>query len=202
MSVEASKDITQVLADIRAGQAGGRAALLELVYDELRRLAGGLMNRERTGHTWQSTDLVHEALMRLLDDANIQNLQNRRHFFGAAARAMRRLLVDYARQRATEKRGGKQERVPLDDVLEPFEQQHIDLVALDEALDELARMNERQSQVVMLRFFGGLTVNEIAEQLEVSIGTVENDFRIARAWLRSKLGSAACTDTQAQDAPT
>ena len=180
-------EVTTLLDEIRAGDASAKSKLVELVYQELRNLASGLMRRERAGHTLQPTALVHEACLRLLTPEMLGEARNRAHFFAAAARAMRHVLVDHARRRAADKRGGGQEPAPLDAVLDYFAKQNLDVVAVHDALTELADLHERQSQVVELRFFGGYTVEEVAEQLQVSVGTVESDFRKARAYLRSRL---------------
>jgi RNA polymerase sigma-70 factor (ECF subfamily) len=180
-------EVTTLLGAIRAGKAEAKSQLVELVYAELRKLAYGLMRRERAGHTLQPTALVHEACLRLLTPEVLNTAQNRAHFFAAAARAMRHVLVDHARQRAAGKRGGGQEARTLDDVLDHFAERNLDLAAVHDALTELARLNERQSQVVELRFFGGYTVEEVAEQLQVSVTTVERDFRKACAFLRTRL---------------
>lgn len=187
MAGDSQSEITTVLGDIRAGRAEAKKRLVELVYEELRRLAHQVMRTERAGHTLQPTALVHEGLLRLLDGETLANAPNRAYFFAAAAHAMRRVLVDHARKRAASKRGGDYERVTLDEVLDSLERQSVDVLALNAALDELAARHERQSKVVVLRFFGGLTMPEIAHQLDVSVGTVENDWRIAKAWLHGEL---------------
>ncbi len=187
MADNSQSEVTTVLADIRSGSADAKNRLVELVYEELRRLAYQVMRTERAGHTLQPTALVHEALLRLLDGETLVHAPNRAYFFAAAAHAMRQVLVDHARKRAASKRGGDYERVTLDEVLDSLEQQRVDVLALNAALDELAVRHERQSKVVVLRFFGGLTMTEIAHQLDVSVGTVENDWRIAKAWLRGQL---------------
>jgi RNA polymerase sigma factor (TIGR02999 family) len=157
------------------------------MYDELRRLASGLLRRERPGHTLQPTALVHEALLRLLTPQALGNTRDRAHFLAAAARAMRQILVDHARRRAADKRGGGQELLPLDEALDHLARQKLYVLAVHEALDHLAALHERQSQIVELRFFGGYTVAEIADMLEISVSTVESDFRKAAAFLRSQL---------------
>jgi RNA polymerase sigma factor (TIGR02999 family) len=187
MEADRPREVTTLLEQIRLGNAGARDQLVALVYDELRRLGGGLLRRERPGHTLQPTALVHEAVLRLFRPDALAAAQGRAQFLAAAARAMRQVLVDHARQRAADKRGGGRERLPLDDVLDHFAEQRLDLLALNEALTRLAGLHERQSQVVELRFFGGYTVEEIAEQLGVSVSTVESDFRKATAFLRGQL---------------
>ena len=186
MSSDPRKQITTLLADLRAGESDAEAELVELVYEELRRVADQMMRRERRDHTLQATAVVNEALIRLLEGDALHKVDNRAYFFGIATQAMRQVLVDHARRRGANKRGGSQERVALDSVLASFQEQSIDVLALDDALTRLAGMNERQSRVVMLRFFGGLTMREIAEQFKCSISTVEGDFRTAIAWLRSQ----------------
>jgi RNA polymerase sigma-70 factor, ECF subfamily len=190
MSADRQREVTSLLEEIHAGEAGARDRLVDVVYDELRGLAGGLLRREHAGHTLQPTALVHEAVVRLLQPDALANARTRSDFFGAAARAMRRVLVDYARRRAADKRGGGCERLPLDDVLDSFAKERIDLLALHDALELLAGLHERQSQIVELRFFGGYTVEEVAEQLGVSVSTVESDFRKATAFLRGRLADA------------
>ena len=187
---EPKKQVTTLLGELRAGQTDARDRLFALVYEELRQLAGHLMRGERPNHTLEPTDLVNEAVLRLLGPDSLKLAYNRAYFFSAATRAMRQVLVDHARRRATRKRGGAKQRVALDSVLAGCYERNIDIIALDEALVELARLNERQSEIVSLRFFAGLTMKAIAEQLGVSVATVENDFRVARAWLRGQLGGS------------
>lgn len=181
-------EVTQLLGRIDAGDGQAQADLLELVYEELRQVAGGFMRRERPDHTLQPTALANEAALRLLGQDALGKLHNRAHFFGAMAQAMRRVLVDHARAKNAQRRGGEHQRVVLElaiDLAEVGDQ--IDLLALDEALRKLESLNERQAKVVELRFFGGLSVPEIAEHLDVSVSTVEKDWRLARAWLRGQL---------------
>jgi RNA polymerase sigma factor (TIGR02999 family) len=194
MEADRQREVTTLLEEIRAGSAGAGDRLVALVYDELRRLAAALMRRERPGHTLQPTALVHEAVVRLLRPSALAGARSRAQFLTAAARAMRRVLVDHARERAAGKRGGGRERQPLDEVLEYFAEQRLDLLALHDALDHLAVLHERQAQVVELRFFGGYTVEEIAEQLQVSVSTVESDFRKATAFLRGQLSESVGED--------
>ena len=191
MEADRQREVTILLEEIRAGSPGARDQLVALVYDELRRLGGDLLRRERPGHTLQPTALVHEAVLRLFRPDALSAAQGRAQFLAAAARAMRQVLVDHARRRAADKRGGDRERLPLDDVLDHFAEQHLDLLAIHEALTRLAGLHERQSQVVELRFFGGYTVEEIAGQLAVSVSTVESDFRKATAFLRGRLSEGA-----------
>ncbi len=180
-------DVTLLLAQARDGDERARDDLIARVYGELRRVADGLMRRERPDHTLSPTAVVHEAVIKLLGEAALDRAADRSYLFAAAARAMREVLIDHARRRATTRRGGGRRRVPLDAVVDYFEDQGLDLVAVHEALDRLAELSGRQAQVVTLRHFGGLTVPEIAEALEVSVGTVERDWRIARAWLSNQL---------------
>jgi RNA polymerase sigma factor (TIGR02999 family) len=191
MSGSPPSDVTAILEAIRAGNKDALNQLGELVYQELREMAAGLMHGEKGGHTLEPTALVNEAFLRLVTQGALNEARNRALFFNAAARAMRQVLVDHARQRGAAKRGGGWQRVPLDDVLDSFEAQHADVLALHEALSRLARLNERQSQVIELRYFGGNTVEQIADQLEVSVGTVELDLRKARAFLYGQLGKGA-----------
>jgi RNA polymerase sigma-70 factor, ECF subfamily len=179
--------LTLILGRARAGDEQAQDELIALVYDELRRVASRLMRRERTDHTLSPTAVVHEAVIRLLGEEVFDRAANRNFLFAAAARAMREVLIDHARRRATDRRGGGRRRVPLDLVADYFEDQGLDVVAVHEALDRLAELNERQSQVMTLRYFGGLTVPEVAESLGVSVVTVERDWRLARAWLVGQL---------------
>jgi RNA polymerase sigma-70 factor (ECF subfamily) len=161
-----------------------------LVHGELRRLARREMNRERSGHTFQTTDLVNEAYLRLIDVSRVK-WQDRAHFFAMSSRLMRRILVDHARARKSRKRGGGASPVALDETLIVSADRGADLVALDDALQALAEVDVRKSQVVELRFFGGLTAEETAEALGVSIDTVRRDWRLARAWLQRELAGSA-----------
>jgi RNA polymerase sigma factor (TIGR02999 family) len=180
-------DVTLLLARARDGDERARDDLIARVYDELRRVAVGLMRREHPGHTLSPTAVVHEAVIKLLGAAALDRAADRSYLFASAALAMREVLIDHARRRGTARRGGGRQRVPLDAVVDYFEDQGLDLVAVHEALDRLAELNGRQAQVVTLRYFGGLTVPEIAEALGVSVGTVERDWRLARAWLSNRL---------------
>jgi RNA polymerase sigma factor (TIGR02999 family) len=146
------------------------------------------MRHERRDHTLQASALVHEALLRLLDGDTLADIPNRRYLFAAAAQAMRQVLVEHARRRSARKREGARVRVPLDQVLAGFDEQGLDVIALHEALERLARDHPRPAQVVDLRFFGGLSIPEVAETLAVSDTTIESDWRFARAWLRGQLG--------------
>src|SRR5262245_55613910 len=172
MGTEQRGDLTAILNEARSGGADARERLVRAIYAELRRTAGGLMRRERPGHTLQTTALVHEALLRLLDVDTLADVPNRRYLF-AAAQAMRQVLVDHARRRHARKRDGNRVRVPLDQVLAGFDEQGLDVIALHEALERLARDHPRPAQVVELRFFGGLSVPEVAATLAVSDTTIE-----------------------------
>jgi RNA polymerase sigma factor (TIGR02999 family) len=164
------------------GDSAALDALVPLVYDELRRLAQLYLSREKAGHTLSSTALVHEAYLRLVKQKDV-TWQNRAHFFGVAARMMRRILVDHARRRGYAKRGGGALTLSLDESMTPAPQREINLVALDDALDTLAKLDERQSRMVELRFFGGLSIEETSEVLGVSAPTVKREWASARAWL-------------------
>jgi RNA polymerase sigma factor (TIGR02999 family) len=187
MEVEPRGDLTLILGRARAGDERARGELIALVYDQLRQVAARLMRRERQDHTLPPTAVVHEAVIRLLGDAVFDKSPDRAFLFASAARAMREVLIDHARRRAAGRRGGGRRRVPLDLVVDYFEEQGLDIVAVHEALDRLAELNERQGQVMTLRYFGGLTVPEVAAALGVSVVTVERDWRLARAWMRDQL---------------
>ncbi len=176
-----------MLQEWSGGKQEALDALLPLVYAELRRQASRYLRRERPDHTLQTTALIHEAYMKLVDQREV-NWQNRTHFFGIAARMMRRILVDYARERHRAKRGGIAEDLPLEAAaLVVSEERSIDLVALDEALTRLAEFDERQARIVELRYFSGLTIEETAEVLRVSPATVKSDWNVAKAWLRHEI---------------
>lgn len=160
--------------------------LMPAVYDELRRQAARYLRREKAGHTLQTTALIHEAYLRLVDQRNVQ-WQNRAHFFGIAAQMMRRILVDHARTKKRAKRGGSDVKVSLADATIPVNERDLDVVALDEALTRLAEIDEQQSRVVELRFFSGLTVEETAEVMGISPATVKRDWSVAKAWLHREL---------------
>ena len=177
---------TALLLAWNQGVPGALDALLPLVYEELRRLAGHYMKRERVGHTLQATALVNEAYLRLIEVQKVR-WQNRAHFFAMAARVMRRILVDAARARGYQKRGGGAAMLSLDDALVVPTEPGQDLVALDEALTALAAVDSRKSQVVEMRFFGGLSLDETAEALHVSRDTVKRDWKMAKLWLLREL---------------
>jgi len=175
-------EITRLLADWSNGDRQALEKLTPLVYDELRRLAGRYLRQERVGHTLQSTALVHEAYMKLVGQNNVK-WQNRAHFFGIAAQMIRRILVDYARARKADKRGSGAEKLSLDEAIALPGGQDLDLVALDDALDGLAKIDARQSRLVELRFFAGLTIEETAEVMQMSLATAKRDWVAAKAWL-------------------
>jgi RNA polymerase sigma factor (TIGR02999 family) len=181
------EDITQILQEVSGGNREAPARLMPLVYDELRRLADHYLRRERPDHTLQPTALVHEAYLRLIDQTRV-DWQNRAHFFGVAAQLMRRILVDHARRHQAEKRGGFGQKLPLDEAVDYSQTRDVDLVKLDDALTALAKFDARQSRIVELRFFGGLTIEETAEALAVSPATVKVDWNMAKAWLRREIG--------------
>jgi RNA polymerase sigma factor (TIGR02999 family) len=191
MSAERPGELSILLDEARAGSADAHDRLVRAIYGELRRVARGLMHHERVDHTLQPSALVHEALLRLLDGDALADVPNRGYLFAAAARAMRQVLVDHARRRRARKREGMRARQPLDEAIAYLEEQRLDIIAVHEAVDRLAQGHPRQAQVVDLRFFGGLSVPEVAELLEVSVTTVEGDWRFARAWLRRQLGGLA-----------
>lgn len=181
----AQTEITQMLQAWREGDRSAMERLTEAVYDELHRLAHSYLRREQPDPNLQTTVLVNEAWLRLMGTEQME-WQNRTHFFGIAAQAMRQILVDFARVRQSQKRGGHIVRVTLG-AAEQGQERETDLVALDDALQTLAMLDARQSKVVELRFFGGLSLEETAEVLQVSVGTVRRDWRMARAWLHGEL---------------
>jgi RNA polymerase sigma factor (TIGR02999 family) len=182
--------VTQLLADWRAGDERALEQLMPLVYGELRRLAGRYLNREREGHTLETHDLIHEAFLRLVDQRQV-DWQSRSHFFGIAAQMMRRILVDHARRRGSHRRGGDVRQLVLDEVPDLAVSRDEDLVALDDALTELAKADESLARIVELRFFGGLDHEEIAVLLGVSNPTVRRRWRLAKAWLYRWLSGEA-----------
>lgn len=181
-----SHQVTQLLLAWSDGDKTALDQLMPLVYAELRRLAKSYMRRERPGHTIQTTALIHEAYLRLIDADQVR-VENRRSFFGVAARLMRQVLVDLARARHSQKRGGAARQVSFDEALVISKQPDEGLLALDEALQELAQIDARKSQMVELRFFGGLSVAETAEALDVSVETIHRDWRLAKSWLLRRL---------------
>lgn len=190
MSVSPPKDVTRMLMSWSNGDQTALEELLPLVYDELRRLAALYLRREQPGHTLQATALVHEAYLRLVDQTSV-NWQNRAHFFGAAANLMRQILIQHARARHADKRGGDQQKLYLDEVSNLADklttQPGMDLITLDEALERLARVAPQQSRVVELRYFGGLSISETAEVLGISPATVKREWTMAKAWLHREI---------------
>lgn len=180
------QQVTQLLGEWRSGEAGAFEKLIPLVQPELQRLAHHYMSRERAGHTLQTTALIDDAYVLLADDTR-PRWQNRAHFFGVAGQLMRRIMVNHARQRQAQKRGGGAIRVELDQVAAVTPSRADELLALDEALDKLAAFDQRKAQVVEMRYFGGLTMEEIADVLKVHVNTVTRDWAAARAWLLAAL---------------
>jgi len=185
---QAPQNVTQLLIGWGQGDKEALDRLVPIVYDELRRQAARYLRHERAGHTLQTTALIHEAYIRLIDQKNV-HWQNRAHFFGIAAQLMRRILVDHARTRKRAKRGGSDIRVPLEDAVAIAKAPQLDVVALDEALNRLAEIDEQQGKIVELRFFSGLTVEETAEVLGISPATVKRDWSMAKAWLHREISS-------------
>ncbi len=182
-----SRQITMLLHEWKNGKKEAFDELFPFVFDELKRRASAYLINERQGHTLQTTALVNEAYMKLFDKNELE-YEDRNHFFAIAANAMRRILVDYARTRKREKRGGKDENLPLDEARYiSAEEKSVDLAALDEALNELAKFDERQAKVVELKYFGGMTNEETAEVLGISNVTVRRDWNMAKAWLHQQI---------------
>ena len=186
MSTPSQEEVTALLNDWTNGDQEALNRLMPLVYDELHRLASRHLRHERTGHTLQTTALVHEAYLKLVDQKSA-SWQNRLQFFAAAAKVMRHILVDYARSRKAVKRGGDYCRLSLDEALISAEEDDPDLLALDEALNELAALDPQQSRVVELRVFAGLTVNDTAQALGISPRTVKREWSMAKAWLHRQI---------------
>lgn len=180
------RTVTGLLNEWSNGNEAALDKLMPLVYAELHRIAESFMGRERAAHTLQPTALVHEAFLRLVNQHEI-NWQNRAQFFGVAAQMMRRILVNHARDRRAAKRGGGEIQLSLDETIDYFAQQDVNLVRLDEALNALAQIDEQQSRIVELRFFGGLSIEETAEVVRVSPATVKREWRIAKAWLYDEI---------------
>ncbi|MCU1265505.1 MAG: polymerase, sigma-24 subunit, subfamily [Acidobacteria bacterium] len=186
MTPTSSQGVTKLLERWSEGDQEALQELLPLVYDELHRLAGAYLRRERHNHTLQTTALVNEAYLRLIDQRNAR-WQNRAQFFGVAAQFMRRILVDHARHHYAAKRGGDRYQVPLDNIDGFGSQPDADVLAVNELLDRLAEIDPEQSRLVQLRFFGGLTIEETAEVMHISHATVEREWKIAKAWLKREL---------------
>ncbi|MEM7356685.1 MAG: sigma-70 family RNA polymerase sigma factor [Acidobacteriota bacterium] len=189
MKRPANREVTPLLLDWCGGNEQALERLVPLVYDELHRQAERYMQRERKDHTLQPTALVHETFLQLIDQSRI-HWQNRAQFFGVAAQLMRRVVLKHAREHGAEKRGGKALRVTLDDALASPQEYATDVLALDEALTRMAKLDPRQSKIVELRYFGGLTIEEVAVCLDLSPTTVKRETRMARAWLQKEMTRA------------
>ncbi len=183
-----SEKVTQLLHQVAGGNRAAVDELTPLVYQELKRIAGGQLKGERPGHTLQATALVHEAYLKLIDQREV-SWQGRAHFFGVAAQLMRRILLDYAKSRGRLKRGGDVHKTSLDEALVVAEDRASDLVMIDEALTRMEQLDPRQAKVVEMRFFGGLSVEETAEAMGISAPTVKREWAMARAWLHRELSS-------------
>jgi RNA polymerase sigma factor (TIGR02999 family) len=180
-------EITRVLDAIEAGEPRAAEQLLPLVYDELRRLAAQRLVHEKPGQTLQATALVHEAYLRLVDGKQLQQWNGRGHFFAAAAEAMRRILIDKARHKRTQKAGGDRHGQELSDIPAPDDEPEVDLLALDDALQKLEKQDERRAKLVKLRFFARLTIEQAAQTLGIATSTAQNDWAYARYWLRLEI---------------
>src|SRR5258708_7294377 len=183
-SMSSTDEVTRLLNEMSAGEEPSPERLLELVYEDLRRLAGAYMQNERSDHTLQATALVHEAYMRLVDWKNV-SWQNRAQFFSVAAEVMRKVLIDHARTRKAQKRSGH--KLVLDEAISVPDHRPLDLIALDEALQSLEQLDPRQAKMVELRFFGGLSMEETAYILKVSESTVRREWTFAKAWFQREL---------------
>lgn len=184
--METKGKVTHLLAELRSGKREAESRLIEVVYPELRRIAMRYMRGERAGHSLQATALVNEAYLRLLGEGD-RNFQNRSHFFAVAATQMRLILVDHARRKRTQKRQGARVRVELTDILAISEDKLDDVLEIDAALNRLREWDPRQCKIVELRFFAGLTEDEVAEVLDLSPRTVKRDWKVAKAWLHGEL---------------
>jgi RNA polymerase sigma factor (TIGR02999 family) len=184
-------DVTQILNAIEHGDPKAAEQLLPMVYDELRKLAAQKLAQERLGQTLQATALVHEAYLRLVDREQAQHWNSRGHFFAAAAEAMRRILVEQARRKKSAKSGGQLQRIMFHDERLMAPRQNVDLIALDEALDKLAKHDFRKAELVKLRFFAGLTLRQTADALGIAESTADADWAYAKSWLRLELADAA-----------
>lgn len=190
-----SSDITDLLLRWNSGDAQALERLTPVVYEELRRLARALLQRERPGHTLSATELVHEVYCKLVDQNKVE-WENRTHFFGAAANIMRRVLVDHAKKKFSQKRGGSAKKIAMDlsDALQAAQQSSEELLSLDAALDALEKIDARKARVVEMKFFAGMTNKEIASALRTSDATVERDWKMARAWLIQAMNSGGASD--------
>ncbi len=183
-----SEDLTVILQRAKTGDEMAQAELFAVAFEELHSAASALMHQERSTHTLQPSALINEAAIRLLRANALESMPDRAYFFGSMVRAMRHVLIDHARSRMAQRRGANQASVSLDYAIDVMEKQAgVDLIALDEALQELSDQRERTSQIVELRFFGGMSQQEIAEHLDLSLATVNREWRYARAWLRDRL---------------
>ncbi|HKA02572.1 MAG TPA: sigma-70 family RNA polymerase sigma factor [Candidatus Solibacter sp.] len=190
MHPEAAPDVTQLLVNWSRGDQAALDQLMPLVYGELRRLAAAYLRRERSNHTLQSTALVHEAFLRMVNQQDVQ-WKNRAHFYGIAAQMIRRILVDYARSQHAEKRGAGAVKLELDEAMAVAQtNSEVDLLSLSDSLDRLAQLDERQSRVVELRFFAGLSIEETAEVLHLSPASIKREWQTARAWLFRDMSTA------------
>jgi len=187
------KSISQLLTEWRDGDETALNRLIPLVYEELRRLAHHYLRRERPGHSLQTTDLVNEAYLRLVDHRGMR-WQNRAHFYAVSAQAMRRILVDHARSRSCAKRGGGERRVEIDEVADLTQQKAIEMIMLDDALTKLSALDQRKSKIVELRYFGGMSVEETAEALGISPVTVMREWSTAKGWLLRAMSPVAQKD--------
>lgn len=183
-----STNVTVLLEKINNGDDSAPEKLLPVVYDELRKLAAGYLKNERPGHTLQATALVHEAYIRLVDWEKV-SWQNRAHFFAVAAQVMRNILVDHARRKRSEIHGGNLQKLALDEAISFSQSQEVDLVDLDDALQDLEKLDERQAKIVELRFFAGLTIEETAHAIGVSTMTISREWNFAKAWLYRRLNN-------------
>jgi RNA polymerase sigma-70 factor, ECF subfamily len=181
-----AENITRLLIELTEGRRVAADVLLPLIYDELRSLAANYLRRERPDHTLQPTALVHEAYLRLVDQRDV-NWQNRAHFFGVAAQMMRRILIDHARSHSAGKRGHDFQKISLDENIDKAAERSAELMALDDALNALAEVDEQKSRIVEMRYFGGLTFEETAEVLGISAVTVKRHWRMAKAWLYGQM---------------
>lgn len=186
METSGQKNISLILKDWSSGNQAAVDQLMPAIYDELKKIAAQYLRKERSDHTLQPTELAHEAYLKLIDISNV-NWQDRAHFFAVSAQVIRHILVDHARAKATDKRGGAAERIVLDEAISFSNEQDTDLLALDEALKELATFDEQQSKIVELRFFGGLTIEETASVLRLSPATIKREWTLAKAWLHKNL---------------
>ena len=188
METDKTKEVTVFLKAWSDGDRAAADSLLQLVYKEMRKLAASYLQKQRPDHTLQPTALVHEAYLKLIDTSEI-NWQDRAHFFAVAAQTMRNILVDHARKVNADKRGGDAQKIQLDEAVGLSKKQDVDLIDLDECLTKLAQQDEKQSRIIELRFFGGLTIEETAEVLKISPATVKREWAMARAWLFRQMKS-------------